>query len=133
MKMIIALAGLMLLISTPLQATTFSLTCNFAQTVTVFLDKGKKVAVDLVEDEQKEIKFTDLDSESPRIHIGIFNQILTVLGTDPVIGVLWLAEKRGIGHMNFWTVFLRQQVVIQSEPHYSGDVPISKTSMAQCQ
>ena len=131
MRMLFLFMGLSLfLASSPVSADTFDLTCTFSKSTTVFMNEHNKVSFEANEEEPWEIAFKNLDTDSPTIHRGVTHTLLNMIRKEPT--TLWMGEVQALGQINYWTIFLAHKVVILSQAHSSGQIPVGRISMGRC-
>ena len=132
MKCPVFLIGFALLtVPVSLDARTLDRTCTITTGAVIHLDEDGDVTAEVQQEEsQGDIVFKDLDTDTPTIHRGKFHQILQVLRREPT--VYWMARSQDLGRVQYWTFYLRQNVVILSQHDFSGQVPVGRISMGKC-
>jgi hypothetical protein len=141
MRWILVLTGFLVLMPfRPVHGALISITCTFSKSALSTIDQNRKVKLTLEDQEAMEVVFDDLDSDHPILSFTI-GPARTKAGRLDVIrkelGIIWLAQSRELGHVDFWTVFLKQKTALLSR-HYANQAtttqwPVGVLSIGTCQ
>ena len=140
MRSIIGLTALLVCLPfAPAYADRLSITCEFSSAAVGSITKDRLVEITIKEQEPMEVTFTDLNSESPSMS---FTLGPVRSGSNPLevirkeVGIVWLAQSPELGRVNFWTIFLKQNIAILSQ-HYTNEPlglqkPVGMISIGLC-
>ena len=141
MRWMLVLTGfLVLVLFRPVHGRVISITCMFSKSTLASIDQKREVKLTLEDQETMEVVFDDLDSDHPTLSYTI-GPARTKAGRLDVIrkelGIIWLAQSRELGHVDFWTVFLKQKTALLSR-HYTDQAmttqwPVGVLSVGLCQ
>jgi hypothetical protein len=140
MRWFLVLTGFLILVPFhPVQGALLSITCTFSKNALASLDQKREVKLTLNDQEAMEVVFDGLDSDRPTLSYTI-GLVRTKAGRLDVVrqelGIIWLAQSRELGHVDFWTVFLKQKTALLSR-HYTDQAttiqrPVGVLSIGTC-
>lgn len=140
MRITVLLGILLLFVSIrSADGTPLRLTCTFQDAALATIDNNRAIDIRLDRQEPMTVTFDGLDSDSPSLAFEVGSARtragrLEVIRTE--VGILWLAQSGELGEVDYWTLFLKQNIALLSRHSAHEAVtlqrPVGMMAMGNC-